>query len=122
MAVNKPDPVRNLGHKATDATLTKNPLKSVPAYNGRDIISQKRSVAVYGKFRDPKDGTSSQENLSRWQSYAHSNSYDGKDPKGRGAGSDGHLAPLPPASTKNWADYRAGSESGEGRLEKLHRK
>jgi hypothetical protein len=43
------------------------------------------------------------------------------DPRGSHSNeSDGYLAPLPSPSEKYWADYRAGSESGEGRLEKLH--
>jgi hypothetical protein len=86
---------------------------------------------VYGRFRDPKDGTSRQENLDRWSDYARSNSYHrgpgpGKEPTmpdprersagyrpGDGKGSDGQLA-----STKNWASYEYGGDSGLGRLEK----
>jgi hypothetical protein len=119
MAVNKPDPVRNLGHKATNATLTRNPAGMVD-YANNDVSKgvvrgPPRSVGVYQKFSDPKDG----HDLKGWANYARSNSYSvdgrGRDPKGRGAGSDGHLA-----STKGWPRFAddGGSDSGEGRLTK----
>ena len=136
MAVNKPDPVRNLGHKASNATLTKNPAGYPHDYeNGPadKVINEKRSVGVYGKFRDPQSGISSAENLSRWSGYASEGSYQGKDGKapvtpdprtGRRTSnqSDNYLASMPETSTKTWADHRDGSESGPGRLEKIHRK
>jgi hypothetical protein len=114
--------------------LTKHPLKDVIAYDGRNIIDERRAQGVYRKFRDPKGGISSEQNLDRWADYAKSNSYTGHgdkaghgkdptmpDPRGsHSQRSDGYLAPLPSASTETWADHRAGSESGEGRLEKLH--
>jgi hypothetical protein len=127
MAINKPDPVRNLGHKATDASLTKNPAGRMVDYTNNDIGKKmlrqpSRLQGVYTSCSDPRSGISSQGNLDKWANYSTKDSYHGKDPKGRGAGSDGHLAPLPEASTKNWADYRDGSESGPGRLEKSGRK
>src|SRR5215472_12825943 len=97
MAVNKPDPVRNLGHKSTEAGLTKNPAGRMVDYADNDVSKgvvrgPARSVGVYGRFRDPQSGIASEQNLTRWSGYASAGSYDGKDPKGRGEGSDGHLA------------------------------
>jgi len=126
MAVNRADPVRNLGHKATDASLTKNPAGKLMNYDSGDTARTFRDKGklqgVYTTCSDPRSGIASQANLDKWSDYSTKDSYRGKDPKGRGAGSDGHLADLPTPSTKNWADFRSGSESGEGRLEKLHRK
>ena len=129
MAVNRRDPVRNLGHKATDASLTKNPAGRIVTYDTapqaeRQIKEgQKNTQGVYQKHSPINSGISTADNLRAWADYSRSNSYSvggrGRDPKGRGVGSDGHLAPLPSPSTKDWADFRAGSESGPGRLEKL---
>jgi len=120
--------VSNLGHRSREGDLTRHPLGKVPTYDTapqgqREIKEgQRLTQGVYGRHVPINSGISSAENLRSWQKYSTSNSYDGRDPKGRGAGSDNHLAPLPSASTENWADFRAGSESGEGRLEKLHGK
>jgi hypothetical protein len=139
----KPETVMNLGHPTTVDRLTENPVGRPLDYENdaaARITNETRSVGVYGKFRDPQSGISTNEqNLNRWADYARSNSYHrgpgpGKeptmrDPRGttvpsaaRTKDSDGHLAPLPSASTENWADYSAGADSGEGRLEKIHRK
>ena len=107
---------KNLGHDSTVDKLVENPVRRPLDYEGgpaRHIIDERRSVGVYRKFADPQGGVSSVQNLRGWQDYAGSNSWHGKDPKGRGEGSDGHLA-----STKNWAGFEYGSESGLGRLEK----
>jgi hypothetical protein len=118
--------VSNLGHPSREDDLMKHPLRSVPAYDGKDIITEKRSVGVYGKFKDPKSGISAEQNLDRWADYARQNSYHGKDgkdpvvkdPRGSHSNeSDGYLR-----STKGWAGYEYGSESGLGRIEKTHRK
>jgi hypothetical protein len=82
----------NLGHPMPESRLTENPVRPIDYEQGpvSRIIDETRSVGVYGKFRDPQSGISSKENLDRWSGRAHSN--DGRDPRGRGAGSDGHLA------------------------------
>jgi hypothetical protein len=116
----------NLGHRVHQDDLVKHPLKEVIAYDGRNIVDEKRSVGVYGKFKDPKSGISTAQDLDRWASYARSNSYDGKDgkdpvvkdPRGSHSNeSDGYLR-----STKGWASYEYGADSGPGRIEKTHRK
>jgi hypothetical protein len=133
----KPERTKNLGHDSTVDKLTENPvgypLNYEPGSN-RVVRGPPRSQGVYGKFRDPQSGICNQQNLDRWSGYARSNSFRGegdsigkdpvvRDPRGPHSNkSDGYLAPSPNPSTKNWADYRAGSESGEGRLEKLHGK
>ena len=125
MAVNRPDPVRNLGHKSSERGLLKNPAGLInydSADTARTFRDKGKLQGVYTTCSDPRSGIASQANLDKWSDYSTKDSYRGKDPKGRGAGSDGHLADLPTPSTKNWADFRSGSESGEGRLEKLHRK
>jgi len=130
--------VLNLGHSVRESELTRHPLDRVHDYTNhaseRVVRGPARSQGVYGKFRDPQSGIpTNEQNLDRWASYAKSNSYHGgdgtgveptmRDPRGgRDEGSDGHLVPLPNPSTANWADFRAGSESGEGRLEKLHKR
>ena len=79
---------------------------------------QRLTQGVYGRHVAINSGISAQENLDQWASYAKSNSYHGRDPRERGEGSDNHLL-----STKGWANLPdAGSESGEGRLQKSHRK
>jgi hypothetical protein len=127
----------NLGHPSTQDRLTEHPLDRVHDYNNgaseRIVDGPPRSAGVYGSFKDPKSGISTnQQNLDRWASYAHSNSYQGghgegveptmPDPRERSAvgyrpsgdkGSDGHLA-----SPKDWASYEYGSEAGLGRIEK----
>jgi hypothetical protein len=139
MAVNRPDPVRNLGHKATDATLTKNPAGRMVDYTsgeqGKRIArGTARSVGVYGSFKNPTSGISSEQNLSRWSDYASANTEvtrgqahgpgPGKDPPqsddsrrhvpAAGKDSDGYLL-----STATWANLpEAGADSGVGRLEK----
>jgi len=106
--------VLNLGHPVPVSRLPDNPVGYPRDYEqgpANQVINEKRSQGVYQRFSDPKDGRSTAENLAKWSGYAHSNSYDGKDPKGRGAGSDNHL--LKP---KGGYDY--GSDTGEARLQK----
>jgi hypothetical protein len=117
----------NLGHPSTQDKLVEHPAPDVENYDsgdtGRVVRGPARSQSVYGRFRDPKDGTSTSENLSRWSSYAHAGSYQrgdgtGKevsmpDPRGRrDEGSDEYL--LRP----DWSKYEYGADSGPGRLEK----
>jgi hypothetical protein len=117
-----PEQVRNLGHPSTVDRLTESPVGYPKDYEqgpAARVINEKRSVGVYQRFADPKDGRSTQQNLDRWADYARSNSYNvdgrGRDPKGRGEGSDNHLR-----STKSWPNHEFGSESGPGRIEKTH--
>jgi hypothetical protein len=112
----KEETTMNLGHPVPVSRLTDNPVGYPRDYeNGpaARVINETRSQGVYQKFADPKDGRSTQQNLDRWSDYAKSNSFHGENPRGRGQGSDGHLA-----STKNWGSFDYGSESGPGRLEK----
>jgi hypothetical protein len=136
----KDEVVTNLGHRSTQDDLTRNPAPFVQNYDSADTKSTFRDPAklqgVYGKCNDPKSGISAEQNIDAWAKRATANSYTGHgnkagtgrdptmpDPRGRHSNeSDGYLADSPTPSTKNWADFRAGSESGEGRLEKLHRK
>ena len=115
----KPETVSNLGHPTTVDKLTENPVRPIDYEGGpaRHIIDERRSVGVYQKFSDPKSGVSTAQNLDRWSDYARSNSYHGRDPRGRGEGSDNHLR-----STKNWPSFEYGSESGLGRIEKTHKR
>src|SRR5262249_51402097 len=112
---------KNLGHDSTVDRLTENPAGMID-YANNDVSKgvvrgPPRSRGVYGKFANPEDGRSTQQNLDRWSDYARSNSYSvdgrGRDPRGRGEGSDNHLR-----STKGWARFDSGAESGPGRLEK----
>jgi hypothetical protein len=120
--------VTNLGHPSREDDLTRHPLgqpinyDTAPQAERQIKEGQRHTTGVYQKHSPINSGISSAENLRSWQKYSTSNSYHGKAPAGRGEGSDGHLAASPNPSTKNWADFRAGSESGEGRLEKLRRK
>src|SRR6516225_10761412 len=131
MAVNKPDPVRNLGHKASDRSLTKNPAGRIVTYDTapqaeRQIKEgQKNTQGVYQKHSPIKSGISTAENLRDWSNYAKSNSYHrgggpGKDPPqtdgqrcsvpsaARDKDSEGHLE-----STKNWPSFdTGGADSG----------
>jgi len=135
MAVNKPDPVRNLGHKATQAetSLTGNPARMVDyAQNnasGNIVRGPARSQGTYKKFADPQSGISSQQNLDRWSGLASANSYrrgpgpgvpaTTPDPRpGRRASqeSDNYLA-----STKGWPRFESGSDTGPGRIEKANK-
>jgi hypothetical protein len=133
--------VRNLGHKATDASLTKNPAGRVMNYDtapqGERQIKegQRLTTGVYGRHVPIKSGISSADNLRVWSKYSTSNSYTsrgnkaglGKDPPqsddsrqhvpAAGKASDGYLA-----DPREWSRFDRGSESGEGRLEKIHRK
>jgi hypothetical protein len=80
----KQETVMNLGHPYPVSRLTENPAAVVDYTNndvGKKMLRQSRSVGVYEKFRDPKDGTPNQQNLDRWSDYARSNSYHGKDGK-----------------------------------------
>ena len=128
---------RNLGHPSSEDRLMEHPLDKVQDYQNhaseKIVRGPPRSQGVYRRFKNPQSGIANEANLGKWASYAHSNSYAGghgagveptmPDPRGRHSNeSDGYLAPLPSASTESWADFRAGSESGEGRLEKLHKR
>jgi len=131
---------RNLGHPWRESEIEQNPAERTMNYDSADTARTFRDPTklqgVYGKCSDPQSGISSQDNLDRWSGLATANSYTGhgnkdgvgkdptmRDPRGRHSNeSDGYLASSPTPSTKNWADFRAGSESGEGRLEKLHGK
>jgi hypothetical protein len=116
--------VHNLGHPTTHDKVHEHPLHGkVMSYNSDDVghahmrEGQRPGRGVYGRSADPKSGLSTAENLSDWSRYSTSNSYHGKDPAGRGEGSDGHLA-----STDKWANLPdAGGDSGVGRLEKAKR-
>jgi hypothetical protein len=128
----------NLGHRVHQDDLVKHPLGKTQNYDSADtertFRDRPKLQGVYKKTADPKSGISSADNLKAWSKYADSNRYTGHgnkaghgkdptmpDPRGSHSNeSDGYLAPLPSPSEKYWADYRAGSESGEGRLEKLH--
>jgi hypothetical protein len=131
----KVERVKNLGHNSTVDRLTENPVGHPIEYDPKGVadrvINEKRQTGVYEKFRDPQSGLSEQRNLDRWADYAKSNSYTGHrakaghgkyptmpDPRGSHSNkSDGYLE-----STRRWPDFdRAGSESGEGRLDKLHK-
>jgi len=94
----KEETVMNLGHPVPVSRLTENPVGYLRDYEqgpAARVINEPRSVGVYGKFRDPQSGIAEQGNLDRWADYAKSNSYHGRDPRGRGAGSDEHLASTP---------------------------
>jgi hypothetical protein len=115
---------KNLGHDSTVDRLTENPSKKARNYepnSNRVIDGPSRSAGVYQRFADPQSGISSEQNLNKWSSYSQAGTYSvdgrGRDPKGRGAGSDNHLA-----STKNWPSFEYGADSGPGRIEKTHRK
>jgi hypothetical protein len=112
---------KNLGHDWPESEIEKNPAGRVMNYDSADTARTFRNPSklqgIYQKTADPRSGIASANNLKAWSGYSTANSYDGKDPKGRGEGSDGHLA-----STKGWAGYTAGADTGEGRLEKIHRK
>jgi hypothetical protein len=132
--------VSNLGHPSRESDLTKHPLNKVQNYDSGDTArtfrDPPRLQGVYTKCNDPKSGISAEQNIDAWAKRATANSYTGHgnkagvgkdptmpDPRGRHSNeSDGYLARSPNPSTDNWASFRAGSESGEGRLEKLHRK
>jgi hypothetical protein len=129
---------KNLGHDWRESEIEQNPAGRMMNYDSADTARTFRDPSklqgVYRKCSDPQSGISTnQQNLDRWAGYARANSYHGghgeganptmRDPRGRHSNeSDGHLAPLPKPSTANWADYTAGADSGEGRLEKAHRK
>jgi hypothetical protein len=118
----KEETVLNLGHPVPVSRLAENPAGRVVDYANnqvsKDIVrGPPRSVGVYGRFTDPKSGISSQSNIDAWSGRASENSYHGSDPRGRGAGGDGHLL-----STKGWANLPdSGAESGPGRIEKAKR-
>jgi hypothetical protein len=115
----------NLGHRVRQDQLTAHPLNRVPTYDTapqaeRQIKEgqQRYTQGVYQKHSPINSGISTAENLRDWSRYSQSNTYSvdgrGRDPKGRGAGSDGHLA------TPEWTGYTAGADSGVGRIEKTH--
>jgi hypothetical protein len=129
---------KNLGHDWRESEIEKNPAGRVVDYESGPaarVIDEPRSVGVYGRFKNPQSGISSEQNLNKWGDYARSNSYHrgpgpGQEPpapeprrsvpsEARNKDSDGHLAPLPTPSMSNWATYTAGGDSGEGRLQKI---
>jgi hypothetical protein len=124
----KEEVISNLGHACKVSDAANHPLgkpinyDTAPQAERQIKEGQRFTQGVYGRHVPINSGISTAENLQAWSKYSQSNTYDGRDPKGRGVGSDGHLAKLPNPNPSNWADFRAGSESGEGRLEKLHRK
>jgi hypothetical protein len=131
--------MRNLGHEMQQDDLTRHPLAKVQDYTGdrageRVERGPPRSQGVYRSFKNPESGISSEENLARWSGYSRANTQSlngrGRDSKppsmpdprlsgrhliGPGAkgDSDGYLA-----STKEWASFEYGGDSGLGRLEK----
>jgi hypothetical protein len=133
--------VSNLGHPSREDDLTRHPLGRVQDYDKgaseRIEKGPKRGVGVYRGYKNPQSGIGTDEqNLDRWASYAHSNSYYGghgegveprmADPRERSAtghrpasakDSDGYLL-----STATWANLpEAGADSGVGRLEKTRK-
>jgi hypothetical protein len=124
---------KNLGHDWRESEIEKNPAGRMMNYDSADTARTFRDPAklqgVYGKCNDPKSGISTQQNIDAWSQRATANSYTGhgnkagpgkdptmRDPRGRHTNeSDGYLR-----STKGWPRFDAGSESGEGRLEKAH--
>lgn len=112
----------NLGHRVPISRIMEHPLRGQPtSYDSTDTARTFRDPArgqgVYTGRNYPQSGISSEQNLRGWGDYAKSNSFHGKDPKGRGAGSDGHLE-----STRNWPGFEYGSESGLGTIEKQHKR
>jgi hypothetical protein len=86
----KEETTMNLGHPVPISEIEKNPVGYPRDYeNGpaARVINERRSQGVYGRFRDPKDGTSTQANLDRWSDYAKANSYTGHGNKA-GVGKD----------------------------------
>jgi hypothetical protein len=127
------------GTPCRESDLMKHPLNKVQDYansraSERVVDGPKRTQSVYGRFRDPQSGIANERNLAGWSGYARAGSYHGgdstgkdvttRDPRGgtvpsaaRNKDSDGYLA-----DPKEWSRFDRGSESGEGRLEKTHRK
>jgi hypothetical protein len=118
----KEETTMNLGHPVPVSRLTDNPLgkpvnyDTAPQAERQIKEGQRLTQGVYGRHVPINDGRSTAENLQAWSKYSTSNSYHGRDPRGRGAGSDNHLQ-----STKGWPRFDAGSDSGEGRLEKTRK-
>jgi hypothetical protein len=119
----KEETVMSLGHpvpisRIADHPLTGQPMNydTAPQAERQIKEGQRTTQGVYGRHAPINSGVSTADNLRAWSKYSTSNSYDGKDPKGRGEGSDNHLA-----STKNWSSFEYGSESGLGRIEKAHK-
>jgi hypothetical protein len=123
---------KNLGHDWRESEIEKNPAGRVVDYAsdkaGEGMLRQPRSQGVYGKFRDPQDGTSRQENHDRWADYAKSNSYIGHGNKA-GPGQPPSM-PDPRGSHSNKSDgyllkpkggFDAGADTGEGRIEKARK-
>jgi hypothetical protein len=111
----KEETVMNLGHPVPVSQLTENPAGRMMNYDSGDTArtfrDPPRLQGVYKSAPDPRSGISSERNIDAWSQRASTNSYHGSDPRGRGKGSDNHL--LQPKG-----GYEAGSDSGEGRLEK----
>jgi hypothetical protein len=137
----KQETVLNLGHPVPISEIEKNPAGRVMNYDSADTARTFRDPpklqGVYKSAPDPRSSISSEQNIDAWSRRASANSFDGKDGKeppmrdqgrssvpspARSKNSDGYLADQPSPSTDNWASFRAGSESGEGRLEKLHKR
>jgi hypothetical protein len=135
--------VHNLGHPTTHDKLHEHPLKhKIHDYTSDDVgerhirEGQRPRPGLYGKTADPRSGLATAENLSEWSKYSSVNSYQSNDAHGgQGEGVASHH-PDPRhnqrdnpqesvgylASTKNWASFEDGSESGPGRIEKSHKK
>jgi hypothetical protein len=132
--------VTNLGHASTQDKLVEHPLSKTQNYDSADTERTLRDPpklqGVYTKCSNPRSGISSEQNIDAWGRRAAVNSYhgghgEGVEPKmpdpreraaaghqpGGGKGSDGYLA-----NPKEWASFEYGSESGQGRLEKAHKK
>ena len=121
----KEETVMSLGHpvpisRIADHPLTGQPMNydTAPQAERQIKEGQRTTQGVYGRHAPINSGVSTAENLRDWSRYSQSNTYSvdgrGRDPKGRGAGSDGHLA------TPEWTGYTAGADSGVGRIEKTH--
>src|SRR5262249_45143116 len=85
---------KNLGHDWRESEIERNPAGRVVDYadsHASEGVARgpARSIGVYDKFADPQSGIAAADNLKAWSGYATASSYDGRDPKGRGAGSDG---------------------------------
>jgi hypothetical protein len=87
----KQETIRNLGHPCAISDIQKNPAGRLMDYDTADTKATFRdrgSTGVYGKFDRPTSG----HDLAAWSDRASANSFHGKNPSGRGQGSDNHLA------------------------------
>src|SRR5262249_39047204 len=73
----KEETTMNLGHPVPISKIAESPVGYPRDYqppSADRVINERRSVGVYGKFRDPQSGIAQQNNLDRWADYAKSNS------------------------------------------------